>query len=129
MKRGLLVLIGALGLAACGGGSSGSPAAPAASTPAPTPQTVTFRESEFKIEPATVTLRPGTYVFQLQDTGQFPHDLHIAPRGGAELAASSQMRPGEMASMTVTLKAGDYVIWCGVDAHRTRGMEGTVTVS
>jgi plastocyanin len=115
MKRGIGIVIGTFLLAACGGGSS-SGSAPA-STPTPTPQTLTFRESEFKIDPSTLTLKPGTYVFQLQDAGSFPHDLHIAPKdGGTELASSTQM------------KAGEYVIWCGVGAHRSRGMEGTVTV-
>ena len=127
MKRGILIVVGTFLLAACGGGSS-SGSAPA-STPAPTPQTLTFRESEFKIDPSSLTLKPGTYVFQLQDAGNFPHDLHIAPKdGGAELASSPQMKAGETASFTVTLKAGEYVIWCAVDAHRTRGMEGTITV-
>ena len=127
MKRVISIVFGAFLLAACGGGSS-TGSAPA-STPAPTPQTLTFRESEFKIDPSTLTLKPGTYVFQLQDAGNFPHDLHIAPKaGGAELASSPQMKAGESSSFIVSLKAGDYVIWCGVDAHRSRGMEGTITV-
>jgi uncharacterized cupredoxin-like copper-binding protein len=29
----------------------------------------------------------------------------------------------------VTLKAGTYKFFCGVDGHRAGGMEGTLTVS
>jgi uncharacterized cupredoxin-like copper-binding protein len=75
-----------------------------------------------------MTLKPGPYVFQLQNTGKFPHDLHIAPQGGDEMAKSTVMTPAQATTLAVTLKKGTYTIWCAIDGHRQRGMEGTITV-
>jgi uncharacterized cupredoxin-like copper-binding protein len=110
---------------ACGGSG------PAASTPTPaaTPQTVSFSENEFTIAPATMNLKAGKYVFQAQNTGKFPHDLHIQPQGSADLASSTMMQPTQSANFQVTLQKGTYTIYCAVDGHRQRGMEGTITVT
>ena len=125
-------------VAACGGttdtSTSAAPAASAASaapTAAPTPPTVMFHMTEFKIDPQTVTLKPGDYVFQFADEGKFPHDFHIAPQGSTtELAATTKpMKMGEMDSLKVTLAKGVYIFWCGVGKHRQQGMEGSITVT
>lgn len=121
---------------ACGGGTGNSQqtstptAQAAASTPSPTPQTVSLTLSEFKFEPSTLTLKPGTYVLMMTSQGKFPHDLHIAPQGSTtEVGSVPIMKPGEMQMLTVTLQPGVYTFWCNVGKHRTQGMEGTLTVS
>ena len=120
-------------VAACGGTdtSTSAPAATAAPTAAPTPQTVMFHMTEFKIDPQTVTLKPGDYVFQFMDDGKFPHDFHIAPQGSTtELAATTKpMKMGEADTLKVTLAKGVYTFWCGVGKHRQQGMEGSITVT
>jgi uncharacterized cupredoxin-like copper-binding protein len=123
------VLTGAAVVAmACGGGSS-SGGGSAASTPAPTPQTVTFKETEFKIAPSTTTFKAGDYVFVTENDGKFPHDLHIATPDGSELGHSPQIPAGQTANFQVSLKSGTYTLWCAVDGHRANGMETTITVS
>ena len=74
-------------------------------------------------------LKAGKYVFQAQNAGKFPHDLHIQPQGGADLASSTVMQVGQSANFQVTLQKGTYTIYCAVDSHRQRGMEGTITVT
>lgn len=121
-----LAVVAATALVACGTGSSSAASSP---TPAPTPRTASITETEFKIDPGTLTLKPGTYVFQLQNAGNFPHDLHIATADGTEIAHSDQVAKGASISFQVDLKKGTYTIWCGVDGHRQRGMQGTITVA
>lgn len=135
MTRSLLsatLAIVALAVAAACGGSgspSGSSSSSGSSGSSASAQTVTFTESEFKIDPASSTLKAGTYTFQVDNKGSLQHDLHIATADGTELGHSPLVSGGQTASFQVTLKAGTYTIWCNVPGHRARGMEGTVTVS
>jgi uncharacterized cupredoxin-like copper-binding protein len=89
---------------------------------------VTFKETEYSISPMTQTLAAGTYTFEVQNVGQFPHDLHVATPDGSEVGASTVVMAGQSAKFTVTLKAGTYTIWCAVNAHRALGMQGSLTV-
>jgi uncharacterized cupredoxin-like copper-binding protein len=125
-RRLLLALMATTALTAACGGSGSTSSTP---TPAATPRTVSFSENEFTIAPATMTLKAGKYVFQAQNGGKFPHDLHIQPQGGTDLASSTVMQAGQSANFQVTLQKGTYAIYCAVDSHRQRGMEGTVTVT
>jgi plastocyanin len=130
-------LIGALAMAtvfACGGGSAdnslngGGPGttAQAAST---NPRSVEFKETEYTMSPDTLTLKPGTYTFRIQNLGQFPHDLHVAAAAdGTEVGGSTVVTAGQSASFSVALKPGTYTLWCAVNAHRSLGMQGTLTV-
>lgn len=140
MHRLLLLPIAvplAIVLTACGGGASPSgaesspPAAPAASSPpAASGQVVAIAETEFKLDPSTISVKAGSVTFQLEDKGQAPHDLHIAPKGSSsEVGASQRITAGGSTSFTVTLQPGVYDMWCGVPGHRQAGMQGTVTVT
>lgn len=128
MTRRLVLSLLVVAAVACGGGGGG---ASSGSTPAPAAKTVTFHESEFKIDPATSTLKAGTYTIEAVNDGTFPHDLWIAPQGSNDALAHTTVLSGQgqKASFQVDLKAGTYSIWCAVDGHRARGMEGTITVS
>jgi plastocyanin len=130
MTRRLVLSLLVMAAAACGGGGGGGGSSTSSSA-APAAQTVTFHESEFKITPATQTLKAGTYTFEVINDGSFPHDLWIAPQGSNDaLAHSTQLSSqGQKTTFQVDLKAGTYTIWCAVDGHRARGMEGTITVS
>jgi plastocyanin len=130
MRRLLVATVAAAGLAAvaCGGGS-GSGSGASTPTPAPAAKTVTFTETEFKIDTASTSLKAGDYVFQVKNAGQFPHDLHIATPDGTEIAKSDVLQGGATGNVQVTLKAGTYTMWCAVDAHKARGMVGTLTVT
>jgi plastocyanin len=92
-------------------------------------QNITIKETEFALDPKDLTLKPGSYVFTAESDGSFPHDLHIVDPSGQEVAATSApLKPGDKAQVNVTLKAGSYTMYCGVDSHRARGMQGTITV-
>lgn len=91
--------------------------------------TIVFKETEYSLAPDTLKLKPGTYTFKLQDVGQFPHDLHVAvSSNGTEVGGSTVITENQSTSFTVTLKPGVYTVWCAVNAHRSLGMQGTITV-
>jgi uncharacterized cupredoxin-like copper-binding protein len=134
MRRLLMAVLTmiALAVAGCGGGSSssssGSSSGGSAAAPSASAQTATFTETEFKIDTTSSTLKAGDYTFQVENKGKFPHDLHVATPDGSEIAKSDVLQPGASGSFQVTLKAGTYMIWCAVDAHKAQGMQGTLTV-
>jgi plastocyanin len=137
MMRRFVIGLGVLvALAACGGDTSnnaavnpGSGGGTSSSKSGSDGQTVDFKETEYTLAPATLTLKPGTYTFKIQNVGQFPHDLHVAASSdGTEVGGSTVITAGQTGSFTITLKAGAYTLWCAVDAHRSLGMVGQLTV-
>src|SRR5919107_5406586 len=90
-------------------------------------ETVEVRETEFRLEPAEITLdRPGTYVFRAVNDGDVTHALEI--EGGGIEEETAEIGPGESAVLEVNLDPGTYVLYCPVGDHKERGMDGTVTV-
>lgn len=119
-------------LAACG--SSSSPASTAGST-TPTPTTpvatgtaVQVTETEFKIEPATSSLKAGTYTFTVKNTGSITHALNV-DGPGVQDASTGNIQSGASGTVTVKLRAGKYDLYCPVGNHKMQGMDHTVTVS
>jgi len=135
IRRLLIGLIALMAIAACGGNptnqtaNNASGGGTSSSSEPSGGQTVEFKETEYTLSPDTVTLKPGTYTFKLQNLGQFPHDLHVAASAdGTEVGGSAVITAGQSGSFTITLKPGTYTLWCAVDAHRSLGMEGKLTV-
>jgi plastocyanin len=137
---GLMAAVGAaLVMVACGGttGGGGTSSTPTpAPTASPTPsvsaatgsQSVTITETEFKLDPATVTVKPGSLTVIAKNGGQFSHDLHIVDSSNKEVGATSVLAAGASGQFTATLTAGTYTMFCAIDSHRARGMEGKITV-
>jgi uncharacterized cupredoxin-like copper-binding protein len=119
----------ALGLAACGGGGGGgTTTASGGGGSTGGGKTVKLSMTEFKFAPSTITLSgAGTYTFQAKNDGAMQHAIEIDGNGVQK--SSDVVGPGETATLTVALKAGDYAFFCPVDSHRSQGMEGKLTVS
>ena len=157
-RRGLrratsaVVLAGALALtSACGSDmeseatdaaptSAQDPAAPAEPAPADPADpadpaeseaavsTITAVEDDFSISLDTEDLSAGTYEVEVVNEGSASHDL-VVERDGQDVAATEILAPGESATLTVDLEAGEYVFYCSVANHRGMGMEETVDVA
>jgi len=82
---------------------------------------------EFAFQPATVNTASGSVTFNLRNNGQFPHNIAIDGRDGSIFA--NDLTAGQSATATVNLPPGTYTFYCPVDAHRDRGMVGTLTVA
>lgn len=123
----LTVLVSASALMGCGGSTTSSTGSGGSS--GGNSNTITFKETEYSIQPASLTLKPGKYTFQVQNVGQFPHDLHVATAADTkEVAFSKVVEPNQSGQFTVTLASGSYLTWCAVDGHKALGMAGTLTV-
>jgi uncharacterized cupredoxin-like copper-binding protein len=138
LSAGLGAGVLVLGPAACGsdsttsaGSATSSPAADSSASAGASDTagtTVTAEEGDFFITLSSDTLSAGTYTFTVQNTGKAGHSLKIAGPGGVDMT-SDTVQGGESTTMTVTLQAGEYQVWCPVGNHRTTGMDTTLTVS
>jgi plastocyanin len=123
LRRGLL-LLPALALAGCGGGTGGGSSGSSGSAGG---KTITISETEFKLNPSTVNLATaGTYVFKATNDGQYTHALAI--QGNGVDAHTADIAGGGSATVKVTLKNGSYEIFCPISGHKQQGMDGSLTV-
>lgn len=116
---------------ACGGGPTANNVSGTTSTPTPvvSGSSISIKETEYTMAPAALTLKPGTYMVTVTNVGTFPHDLHVAATSdGTEVGGSTVIMAGHSAQFQITLQAGQYTMWCAVDAHKSLGMTGTITV-
>jgi nitrite reductase (NO-forming) len=121
--------LGAIGLlAAVVIGCGGSDATPTPEpTPSPAPETADLivEASEFKYEPAELTIpSAGSTTFSLVNTGVVEHDFTID-----ELEFQIAVPIGRTSSGTLTdPAAGTYEFYCTVPGHKAAGMFGTLVV-
>jgi len=108
--------IAAAGLAAGGALAGGSGGAV---------KTVTVTLKEFRLVPSTTKLAAGKTTFVAVNRGKFPHALALK---GAATARTALLKPGATARFTVTLKNGNYTLWCPVGTHAAAGMKLTLHV-
>ncbi|HEX7263456.1 MAG TPA: cupredoxin domain-containing protein [Candidatus Dormibacteraeota bacterium] len=106
-------------LAGCGGGGSGQPSG-------------SFKVSmtEFKFDPATMTVPSGKVVFYLVNGGTVSHDFVIRDSAGNNVQASELVSAGDTFVFTVSnLPAGTYTYFCNQTGHEAAGMKGTLTAT
>ena len=86
--------------------------------------------TEFKIEMAQDTVKAGSYTFQLNNKGVINHSFFVRGPGVAQ-GASHEMAAGESGTLTVTLKAGTYELYCPLSdlSHRKGGMTRKLVVT
>ena len=71
---------------------------------------------------------PGVVKFVVKDTGKLSHALEISGPG-VKGKRTPLIEPGKSATLTVTLKAGTYTLWCPVPGHAALGMKTSLKVS
>jgi uncharacterized cupredoxin-like copper-binding protein len=91
--------------------------------------TIAVQETEFKITlPAQTTLTPGKVTFDVTNAGKIPHDLAIEGGKIAGPTKTPTIAPGKTATLTVSLAAGSYTLYCTITGHRQLGMVAKLTV-
>jgi plastocyanin len=99
-------------------------------TPTPPLGRLGVRAEEFKLTLSRTQLSPGAALVELQNFGEDPHDLRIAPTGGGALAASfPEIDPGTRHKEQVAFPAGTYKLYCSLPGHEGLGMRATLTVA
>ena len=98
---------------------------------------------EWKVAPSARIVRSGSVTFVIRNIGKLPHNLvvlrtNLAP-GKLPLAGTRAKEigrvgrtpvvgPGQTRRLTLTLKAGKYVLICNVPGHYTAGMTASFRV-
>jgi plastocyanin len=93
---------------------------------------ITITETEFKLDPAQVTVPLNTPVqFTVKNAGTIEHNLKFElPSANIEQNLFTQnLKPGETRTGSFTFtQAGNWEMYCPVDDHEGAGMKGTVMV-
>jgi plastocyanin len=110
-------------------GAATTTSAPAAETGGGTTEVAM---TEFKFDPNDLDVSAGD-TLTLNNDGQIPHNLTIVEGdnplgGGAELAASDDVSPGDSGDLTVDVEPGTYSFLCTIPGHAEDGMTGSITV-
>ncbi len=99
-------------------------AAPSAAT---TPVTVML--ADFEVGPVELTVSGPSVTFAVTNNGPTVHNFSIRNSDGEVVLATPDLRPGERATLTGELPAGDYETFCSLPGHDSLGMLGTLTVT
>jgi plastocyanin len=85
--------------------------------------------SEWKVELARDTVPAGSVTFRLGNRGTITHGFFV--RGDGVAKGSREIPAGESASLTVTLKAGTYEVFCPMsdNSHKAAGMVKKLVVT
>ncbi len=82
---------------------------------------------EWAFEPKDIVARPGTITFTLRNVGERRHNMVVEVAG--QKFKSPDISAGQSGTFEVTLTApGRYVVYCDLQNHRERGMEGSLTI-
>jgi plastocyanin len=119
-----LVAVGLIVLSGCGEKrettTGGAPAGGPASA------TLTVSETEFKLNPSSPQAKAGAVTVQVKNDGATDHALEIkTPTGEVKTAA---IAPGKTATLKANLTPGTYAMYCPIDGHKAKGMQGSVVV-
>jgi uncharacterized cupredoxin-like copper-binding protein len=122
------LLLGAVALAACGGGQTGA-SKPAGGAPGGAQNVTVASTDQMRFNPMTLTLRANAPVtLTLDNSGAaLVHDFVIDNIGGQRVHVEAQPRARATGQFTPT--AGTYQFYCAQPGHREAGMTGTLTVS
>ncbi len=83
------------------------------------------------------TLPTGEAVIEVHNDGEMIHQLAIwlggkvvgdHVQGGTLVAETGHIKPGGVASLTVNLEPGNYIVVCPIPGHLTRGMHIDVPI-
>jgi uncharacterized cupredoxin-like copper-binding protein len=83
---------------------------------------VIVKMTEFRFVLTPKTVGHGRITFKVVNKGKLMHDFKIAGK------KTKLVKPGQKATLTVTLKKGHYPYRCTVDSHAKFGMKGVLTV-
>jgi plastocyanin len=91
---------------------------------------VTIRETDFALHPVRADGgHEGLVTIRILNRGKLPHALAVdGPNGTVEF--DGKIDPGFSGTLEVDLdRAGTYRMYCPLDGHRAKGMEGTISVA
>jgi hypothetical protein len=104
--RRLLILVGALALAACQG---------------PLGSSAEIALDEFEIKPSISRFEAGNVTLDVINQGEFGHTLVITDAEGHVLSAGGVIDSGQTSQVSIDLAEGDYFFTCRIVAQDDEG--------
>ena len=91
-------------------------------------QPVAVTLSQWKVEVSRDTVKAGPVTFRIKNSGEMTHSLYVLGEGVAK--GSREIPLGQEATLTVTLKAGTYELYCPLSdlSHKMAGMKRNLVV-
>lgn len=83
---------------------------------------------EYSLGLSRISLKAGPAIVELVNFGEDPHDLRLQRIGGAHIAGTPVVSPGDRYDLRVKLLPGRYRLWCAIADHRALGMRATLVV-
>ena len=120
IRTAAVVVLVAMPLAACGGGSSSTGSLAGADVTVHAKDTLKFDKSEY-------TAKAGAIKIGYLNDGSLTHTLLIDGQPGfnkLQVTSHGQSQIGD-----AQLPAGSYTLYCDVPGHRAAGMQATLVVS
>jgi uncharacterized cupredoxin-like copper-binding protein len=119
--------------------------APASATAEPGAQRVSVKLIDYRVRPAAQNVAPGRVTFVVHNADGVPHNLvvlrtsrpprslpvtgrHGRAREIGRQGATAFLHDEQTARLTLTLRAGRYLLICNVPGHYQRGMVATFRV-
>jgi uncharacterized cupredoxin-like copper-binding protein len=96
-----------------------------ASAPTPALPTQEVHLIEYQIH-MPQSLPAGRIAFNVENGGKEDHAFEIEGNGVHQ--QTTVLKRGDTTALEVNLPPGTYTVYCPVDGHRGKGMEGTVVV-
>ncbi len=88
----------------------------------------TVTEVEYKLTLSPVHLTAGKTTLLVMNKGKIAHSLEISGPMLKRRLIAGTLKPGASRSVTVTLEAGSYALWCPIDGHAKLGMRTSFKV-
>jgi uncharacterized cupredoxin-like copper-binding protein len=101
---------------------------------------ITAQLGEMWVRPSATSVPAGKVTFRATNVGNLTHELMVErmpirfdspmhPTESAALGMIDDMDPGKSGQMTVTLKPGQYMLFCNVPGHYAAGQHTILTVT
>jgi hypothetical protein len=119
------------GPVAPGGGDGGSGGGSGGGGPAPAlGRFVSVAAREWSLTLSRPVVASGSVTVELRNVGEDPHNLVVSPDDGSHTPVSTwaETDPGALLRQTVTLDAGQYLLWCSLEGHEADGMSARLRV-
>jgi uncharacterized cupredoxin-like copper-binding protein len=84
-------------------------------------------EGEYYVRPTHPTVAAGSVEFDPANLGMDEHDLSVRDAQGRVLGRVV-VEPGQTQTLTVSLPAGSYTLFCSLYDHERLGMRAPLTV-
>ena len=83
---------------------------------------------DYLLDPQELTARPGPLTLTVRNRGRIGHSLRLRREDEVRVTVLTLL-PGERETVTRSLPAGTYRMYCAIGNHEELGMWGTLTVA